>query len=263
MVPLNLKNPCLSSTNVRHKVRSTVPFNKTGIDRFSVPYKPFMFSMIDKDGFTIPLKPYNETMNPLQTMITTENFVNDKKNNNYKKIKKDTIGITKTHEKNIKSKKCIDVKNSIQSLKINTKNHEIIKKDSIGITKTQEKIIKDCIAIAKTNEKIIKSKKRLQKSKNKGFQVPYLVNLGLNRNTDYKNITSNNKKIEKSFCRIKKNKKTKKIKNENKKHNKTIKNNKNAKIDQNIEKLNHKQIKNNQNSKKMKNHKSQIKIMNA
>ena len=52
------------------------------MDRFSVPYKPFMFSMIDKDGFTIPLKPYNEPMNPLQTMITTENFGNDKKNNN-------------------------------------------------------------------------------------------------------------------------------------------------------------------------------------
>merc|ERR1712033_97062 len=108
------------------------------------------------DGFTIPLKPYIETVNQLQTMVTTENVVYDKKNNNYKKIKKDIIGITKTHDKDIKSKKFIDVKNSIQNLKINTKNHEKIKKDSIGITKTPEKIIKDCIAIAKTNEKTIK-----------------------------------------------------------------------------------------------------------
>ena len=168
-------------TMVRHKVGSTVSSPKPVKDRFMDPLKPVIDSIITIDGLAKPLNSPNikrhlETINPLQNMInreishnveinknnefisTTENTKIDKKHKNNKKIQKDSVGITKANEKNLKSEK--------------------------------EKIIKDSIGITKTHEKNTKYKKCLKKSKIKKKSM-----LKISRNVIQKKL--NNKKISK------------------------------------------------------------------
>ena len=103
-------------------------------------------------GFMVPVETRLTFTNAFQSISTTENIKIDKKHENNEKIKKDSTGITKANEKNIKSKK------------------EKINKDSIGITKTHEKNAKSkkCLKKSKKQNKsmINISRKVIQKKLN-------------------------------------------------------------------------------------------------
>ena len=133
------------------------------------------------------------------------------------KIKKDCIAFTKTHEK-IK-KDCIAITKSNEKIKKDsigiTKINEKIKKDSIGITKTheknikskKEKIVKDSIRITKANEKIIKSKQEKIKKDSIGITKTY------EKNTKSKKCFKKSKMKNKSMIKISRKVIQKKLKN--------------------------------------------------
>ena len=111
------------------------------------------------------------------------------------------VRITKTYEKNIKSKKEKIEKDSMgvtitnqkikkDSIRI-TKTKKNNKKDSMGITKTEEKIEKDSIRINKTHEKIIKSKKNVQKRKIKRQSITIMSRNEIRKNQKTMKIAKN------------------------------------------------------------------------